>query len=125
MQNYARKYVIPIDKLTFDFEVRNLKGVLYMSIKWLNVHNLIKVLKVDEMDRPPEDGVYVNGMFLDGARWDREKYVHNCSSYCISLYLCLHNSSHRGVLGEQYPKILYDTVPIIWLKPSKIIITDL
>ena len=72
MQNYARKYVIPIDKLTFDFEVR--------TASWLHVsrhfiyHTISQqVLKVDDEDEAPEDGVYVKGMFLDGARWDREK----------------------------------------------------
>uniref|UniRef100_A0A8C7GT98 Dynein axonemal heavy chain 3 n=1 Tax=Oncorhynchus kisutch TaxID=8019 RepID=A0A8C7GT98_ONCKI len=71
-QNFARKYTIPIDFIGFEFEVR-------------------------EYNNKPDDGAYVKGFFLEGARWDREKMV----------------------IGESLPKILFDPLPIIWLRPGE------
>uniref|UniRef100_A0A674AYD2 Dynein axonemal heavy chain 12 n=1 Tax=Salmo trutta TaxID=8032 RepID=A0A674AYD2_SALTR len=71
MQNYARKYSIPIDLLCFHFQVED-------SLK--------------------------QGYFLNDTR--------ECSE------LRLISPTHSGVLAEQHPKVLFDTVPIIWIKPS-------
>lgn len=68
-QNYARKYRIPIDLLAFDYLVQT--------------H--------DDFKQEPEDGVYVYGLFIEGAAWNRE-------------------GTH---LIEPRPRELYDTMPVV------------
>jgi len=34
-----------------------------------------QLLKTDHIDKAPVDGAFVYGLYVDGARWDRETYV--------------------------------------------------
>ncbi|XP_064605237.1 dynein axonemal heavy chain 3-like isoform X2 [Liolophura sinensis] len=76
LQNYARRYKIPIDHLGYQFEV----------MKWES-----------KMAAKPVNGAYVHGLFMEGARWSRT----------------------NSVIEESLPKILYDPMPVIWLKPGE------
>ena len=67
--------MIAIDKLNFSF----------------------KVLEEDhtEIDKGPESGVYVYGLYLDGAKWDEASRT----------------------LTEQSYGVLYENMPPIWFEP--------
>ncbi|CAF0816582.1 unnamed protein product [Rotaria sp. Silwood1] len=75
LQNYARKYTIPIDKLAFEFDI---------------------LQEDNDMAHKPDDGAYIKGLFLEGARWNKT----------------------TRVLDESLPKVLFDVLPIIWLRPG-------
>ena len=70
--NYARLNTIPIDNVVFNFEV--MKALTFKT--------------------PPKEGVYINGLFIEAARWDMDEQV---------------VESNRGELVS--------IAPVIWLKP--------
>jgi hypothetical protein len=76
LQNFARKYGYPIDTVSFNFVVCDDKTL-------------------EGTGEPPEDGCYIRGLFVEGARWDPKRHL----------------------LGESNPKELYSEMPIVWLSP--------
>ncbi|XP_054015460.1 dynein axonemal heavy chain 3-like [Hylaeus anthracinus] len=75
LQNYARKQRIPIDQLDFEFELTAFET---------------------NVNTAPSHGVYIKGLFLEGARWNRE----------------------LKRIDESKPKIMFDVLPVIWLQPG-------
>ncbi|KAL8008233.1 putative dynein heavy chain region D6 P-loop domain, dynein heavy chain, domain-2 [Plasmopara halstedii] len=74
-QNYARKHTVPIDQLGFDHEP----------------------MPQTEYEQPPKDGVYVRGLYLEGAKWDK-------------------NST---ALVESDAKVLFSLAPVLLFRPTK------
>ncbi|XP_051175007.1 dynein axonemal heavy chain 10 [Leptopilina boulardi] len=67
---------------------------------WPLDHSLIytsvsRYLKADEVEEKPEQGCYVQGLYLEGARWDIKKHC----------------------LMKSYPKILVEELPILTVIP--------
>jgi dynein heavy chain, axonemal len=77
MQNFARKHKYPIDTIDFDF--------IMVDTEW------------EDISARPTDGVYIRGLFLEGARWD----------------------SKAKALAESRPKQLYTAMPVIHLSPAQ------
>jgi dynein heavy chain len=78
LQNYARKHKYPIDTVSFNF--------ILQAEEWTQLKN------------KPEDGVYIRGLFLEGARWDKD----------------------LRYLSESMPKVLFVPAPIMhWIPIRK------
>ncbi|XP_050428284.1 dynein axonemal heavy chain 3-like [Adelges cooleyi] len=90
LQNFARKHKIPIGQLGFQFEI-----TVYETDEDFETKPVWRAY-CREKSSEEEFGVFVKGLFLEGARWDRKLMM----------------------LNECYPKIVHDTVPVIWLKPG-------
>lgn len=77
LQNFARKYQMPIDIVSFNFVLLD--------------------VPYEEITSKPKDGVYIRGLYLEGARWD----------------------GHDKTLAHSLPKQLYTELPVIHLDPEK------
>lgn len=77
-QTYSREYSIAIDILKVGCEVTE--------------------LDVKDVKKAPKDGVYVYGMYMEGARFDRSEMR----------------------IDESYNGKLFDPMPCLWLKPCKV-----
>lgn len=76
LQMHARKYAIPIDTLNFGFQVT-------------------EMLELEQVEAGPEDGILINGLWIDGARWNFE----------------------QKYLEESEPGVMYAPLPIVHFSP--------
>lgn len=74
LQNYARKYQVSIDTVSFEFVF----------------------MEESDFETKPEEGCYIRGMFLEGARFD---LAQRC-------------------LVESRPRELFTQLPIVWFRPQ-------
>ncbi|KAJ3023365.1 Dynein heavy chain 6, axonemal [Thoreauomyces humboldtii] len=110
LQNHARRYNIPIDTLAFAFKVLDYDagdpralasgapGTADSSV------SSRAPTRGSEMDSRPvtaplsdQDGVLVHGLYMEGARWDREKRL----------------------LQDSFPMEMFSTMPLIRFVPTQ------
>jgi len=77
LQAHARRYQLPIDMLRFDTEV-------------------MPYADLESTPSPPDNGAYIHGMVMEGARFDAD----------------------TGSMAESLPGQLFAPVNVVWLKPG-------
>ncbi|XP_070598423.1 dynein axonemal heavy chain 6 isoform X2 [Erythrolamprus reginae] len=75
LQNHARKYNLPIDELSFSYNVIPVYRDQMQVAEAAKVCYFGNELPMDEKLPSPEDGVLVHGMFMDASRWDDDDMV--------------------------------------------------
>ncbi|XP_052869496.1 dynein axonemal heavy chain 6 [Anopheles cruzii] len=92
LQTYARKHNIPIDTLRFDFEVMD--PTLHQSRIYEERSKKDMVPWFGKLC-PPQDGVYIHGLFIEAGRWDR---------------------TEGGLCDARYRELIAH-LPVVWLQP--------
>nr|KAF6328674.1 dynein axonemal heavy chain 6 [Pipistrellus kuhlii] len=75
LQNHARKYNLPIDELSFKYNVVPVYRDQAAVIEAAKTVKFGQELPMDKELPSPEDGVLVHGMFMDACRWDDKAMV--------------------------------------------------
>ncbi|XP_016058014.1 PREDICTED: dynein heavy chain 6, axonemal [Miniopterus natalensis] len=75
LQNHARKYNLPIDELSFKYNVIPAYRDQAAVIEAAKTVKFGQELPMDMELPSPEDGVLVHGMFMDAFRWDNDEMV--------------------------------------------------
>jgi dynein heavy chain len=76
LQNYARKFQLPIDQISFDFNIETARNGM-------------------DITERKENGVIIYGLYLEGARWDMQRFA----------------------IADSFPKKLFSLMPVIHLDP--------
>ncbi|GFS25719.1 dynein heavy chain 6, axonemal [Elysia marginata] len=94
LQNYARKYNLPIDHLSFKYNI--VPVIRDQEIVTAQMANIKKgeSISLDEELPVPADGVLVHGLYMDGFAWDWK--------------LMLVGDSARGVMNAPLPVMHMD-----------------
>lgn len=90
LQNFARKYQLPIDTLSFQFEVLDINS------------SGDAVLPA----APPSDGCFIHGLYLEGARWDSHSKV-LAPSRPKELYVGMFHIIHRVAYASLVMQIYF------------------
>ncbi|XP_060586003.1 dynein axonemal heavy chain 6-like [Ruditapes philippinarum] len=72
LQNYARKYNLPIDHLSFKYHVYPVIRDQKEVYKQMTDLKFGEEMEMDKELNVPEDGVLVHGLFMDASAWDME-----------------------------------------------------
>jgi dynein heavy chain len=94
LQTHARRYQLPIDTLNFAFVMKNLEAP-------------------EDVSDAPEDGIYIYGLYLEAARWDRrqKKLKPSNAGEMMSLMPIVHFQPVQNYVPNQadYQAPLYKT----------------
>ena len=100
LQNFARRHTKPIDTVSFSFKVLDqARPEAVLQVRsfhpfFLFASSIPRNALCSSLQKPT-DGIYIHGLFLEGARWD----------------------ATRHSLVDSRPKELFTPMPVIWLLP--------